>query len=50
MEAFSGRVYVPFELYELAKGVTALKVATLVIILIIVAYMSRILFVGYRKA
>jgi uncharacterized membrane protein (DUF2068 family) len=49
LAALSGGVYVPFEIYELAKGVTVLKVATLVINLIIVAYMSRVLFVRYRR-
>jgi len=49
LAALSGGVYVPFEIYELAKGVTVLKVATMVINLIIVAYMSRVLFVRYRR-
>jgi uncharacterized membrane protein (DUF2068 family) len=49
LAALSGGIYVPFELYELANGVTVLKVATLSINLIIVAYMSRVLFYRYLK-
>jgi uncharacterized membrane protein (DUF2068 family) len=35
--AASGLIYVPFELYELARGVTALKVATFGVNLLVVA-------------
>ena len=38
--AVSGLIYVPFELYALAKGVTPLKLATLGINLLVVAVLS----------
>lgn len=39
----SGAIYIPFELYELMKGVSSLKLITLAINLIIVAYIGRVL-------
>jgi uncharacterized membrane protein (DUF2068 family) len=39
--AVSGAIYVPFELYELFKGVTPLRVATLLVNIAIVLYLSR---------
>jgi uncharacterized membrane protein (DUF2068 family) len=41
--AVSGVIYVPFELYALSKGVTALKLATLGINLLVVAVLSEAL-------
>lgn len=38
--ALSGALYVPFELYALAKGVTPLKLATLGVNLLVVAVLS----------
>lgn len=38
--ALSGALYIPFELYALAKGVTALKVATLGLNLLVVAVLA----------
>jgi uncharacterized membrane protein (DUF2068 family) len=45
--ALSGAVYLPFEVYELFKGVSGLKLATLTINLVIVAFMSRVLILRY---
>lgn len=39
----SGGIYVPFELYELARGVTGIKLVTLFVNLVIVAYMAFVL-------
>lgn len=39
----SGAIYVPFELYELAHGVTTLRVATLLVNLGVVVYMLHAL-------
>ena len=39
----SGGFYVPFEIYELFRGVSGLKLATLFVNLIIVAYMAFVL-------
>jgi len=36
----SGAIYVPFELYELARGVTPLRIAMLLVNLGVVAYMA----------
>jgi uncharacterized membrane protein (DUF2068 family) len=44
----SGLVYVPFEVVELADGVSALKVATLVANLALVVYMARVLRTQHR--
>lgn len=41
--AVSALVYVPFELYALAKGVTALRLATLVINLLVIAVLAEAL-------
>jgi uncharacterized membrane protein (DUF2068 family) len=46
--ALSGAVYVPFELYEMAKGYSPLKLITLSLNLMIVLYMSRVLFIRYQ--
>lgn len=39
--ALSGSIYVPFELYELAKGMSTLKVITLLINVVIVGTLAR---------
>lgn len=46
----SGTIYVPFELAELAKGVTAVRVVTLLVNLGIVAYMAYALRVSRQHA
>ena len=46
----SGAVYVPFELYALAKGVTPLKLATLGVNLLVVAVLSDALWRRRRTA
>jgi uncharacterized membrane protein (DUF2068 family) len=45
----SGLVYVPFELVELARGASALKVALLVANLALVAYMASVLRAQHRQ-
>lgn len=45
----SGAIYIPFELYELIKGVSSLKLMTLAINLIIVAYIGRVLIERYQS-
>jgi len=47
--AVSGLIYVPFELYALAKGVTPLKLATLGINLLVVAVLSDALWRRRRR-
>jgi uncharacterized membrane protein (DUF2068 family) len=47
--AASGLIYVPFELYALAKGVTPLKLATLGINLMVVAVLSDALWRRRRR-
>jgi uncharacterized membrane protein (DUF2068 family) len=42
--AVSGAIYLPFEVYELTLGITAVKVALLVLNLGIVAFLSRTLY------
>jgi len=37
----SGSIYIPFELYELLRGVTALKIGALLVNAAIVAYLAR---------
>jgi uncharacterized membrane protein (DUF2068 family) len=39
--ALSGSIYIPFELYELAKGMSTLKVITLLINVVIVGTLAR---------
>ena len=39
----SGVIYIPFELWELARGITWLRLALLTINLVIVSYMARVL-------
>lgn len=41
--ALSGSIYIPFELYELSKGVNSLKLATLMINVLIVGYLAKTL-------
>lgn len=43
LAALSGGVYVPVEIYELARGVSAIKVAALVLNVCVVAYVLRAL-------
>ena len=43
LAALSGGIYVPFELYELTKGITGLKLATFAVNLLIVGYMTWVL-------
>ncbi|QJD31299.1 DUF2127 domain-containing protein [Methylococcus geothermalis] len=45
----SGGLYIPFELYELAKGLSWLKLATLAINLAVVGYMSYALWLTIRS-
>ena len=47
--AASGLIYVPFELYELARGVTALKVATFGVNLLVVAVLIDALWRRRRR-
>jgi uncharacterized membrane protein (DUF2068 family) len=44
----SGAIYMPFEIYELAEGVTALKLATFAVNLLVVAYMGWVLWLSRR--
>jgi uncharacterized membrane protein (DUF2068 family) len=39
LAAVSGAIYIPFELYEIARGVSWIKVAALVLNVVIVAFM-----------
>ena len=41
--ALSGAIYVPVEIYELSRGISAVKVAALVLNTLIVAYMCYLL-------
>ena len=41
LAALSGAIYVPFELYELYLGLSAIKVAALVLNVAVVAYMTH---------
>lgn len=43
LAAISGAIYIPFEIYELSRGVTALRVVTFVCNVVIVAVMVRAL-------
>ncbi|MFM2006684.1 MAG: hypothetical protein RLZZ09_2339 [Pseudomonadota bacterium] len=43
LAALSGGIYVPFELYELSRGITGLKLVTLAVNLLIVGYMTWVL-------
>ena len=47
--AVSGAIYVPFELYALAKGVTPLRLVTLAINLLVVAVLSDALWRRRRR-
>ncbi|HEX9810955.1 MAG TPA: DUF2127 domain-containing protein [Burkholderiales bacterium] len=44
----SGGIYVPFEIYELVRGVTGVKLATLFVNVVIVAYMAFVLWESKR--
>lgn len=46
----SGAIYVPLELWELARGVTAIKTGLLVANLAIVLFLGRALWLQVRKA
>lgn len=48
--AVSGSIYIPLEVYELLKGVSAVKVFTLVANIVVVAYMSYVLWRARRAA
>jgi hypothetical protein len=43
LAAISGAIYVPFEVVELAKKVTALRIASLLVNLLVVGYMLSLL-------
>lgn len=43
LAALSGGIYVPVEIYELSRGVSAIKAAALVLNLCVVAYVLRAL-------
>lgn len=43
LAATSGAIYVPFELYEVARGISAIKLATLALNVAIVLYMAAAL-------
>lgn len=43
LAALSGGIYVPFEIYELSRGVSTIKLAALVLNLAVVAYMVALL-------
>ncbi len=49
LAALSGGIYIPFEIYELFKRVTWLRVSTLAVNVIIVAYMVWLLTESLRK-
>ena len=44
----SGGIYVPFEVFELFRGVSGLKLATLSINLVVIAYMALVLWASKR--
>jgi uncharacterized membrane protein (DUF2068 family) len=50
LAAGSGAIYVPIEIYELFAGVTPLRVATLTLNVVIVAYMGSMLWAARRDA
>lgn len=51
LAAVSGTIYIPFEIYEISRGVSSIKVAALVLNITIVAYMCYALWrsSGYRR-
>ncbi len=49
LAAVSGAIYVPFEIYEISRGVSWIKVAALVLNIAIVAYMCYVLWRSRRK-
>ncbi len=50
LAALSGGIYVPVEIYELARGVSWIKVAALLLNAAVVAYMGYTLWVSREKA
>jgi uncharacterized membrane protein (DUF2068 family) len=48
--AASGGVYIPFEIYELLRGVSWLKLGTLAVNVVVVAYMAYVLWQSKRDA
>jgi len=48
--AVSGAIYVPLELFELGRHVTALRIATVLANVLIVAYLGRSIARGRREA
>ena len=49
LAALSGAIYIPFELYELHRGVSWLKLAALLLNAAVVAYMCRVLLTPGRR-
>jgi uncharacterized membrane protein (DUF2068 family) len=49
LAAASGAIYVPFEIYEISRGVSSIKVAALVVNITIVAYMCYALWQSSRN-
>jgi uncharacterized membrane protein (DUF2068 family) len=49
LAALSGAIYVPFELYELSRGVNGVKLAALILNVAVVAYMVHSLRSGPTK-
>jgi uncharacterized membrane protein (DUF2068 family) len=47
--AVSGTIYIPFEIYEISRGVSSIKVAALVLNITIVAYMCYALWRSSRN-
>lgn len=48
LAALSGGIYVPVELYELSRGVTAIKIGALILNACVVAYMCGVLWTSRR--
>ena len=49
LAALSGAIYIPFELYELHRGVSWLKLAALLLNAAVLAYMCRVLLTPGRR-
>lgn len=49
LAAVSGGIYIPFEIYELSRGVTAIKLAALLLNIAVVAYMCYALWRSRRR-
>jgi uncharacterized membrane protein (DUF2068 family) len=43
LAVLSGGIYLPFEIYELAKGLTALRITLFAVNVLVVVYMARVL-------